>query len=79
MISRRSVLKGTALSLSGPMINRGRFSLFAQSDTEYSLRTVELVRCSTVIDILGLLTLDYRKLSTWETDSGRFRQAIFSG
>jgi hypothetical protein len=48
--SRRSVLKVAALSLAAPMINRGRFSLFAQSETEYSARTVDLVRRSTVID-----------------------------
>ncbi len=77
MISRRSVLKGVALSLSAPMINRGRFSLFAQSETEYSVRTVDLVRRSTVIDMLGLLTLDYRKRRAWETDPGRFRQVDF--
>jgi membrane dipeptidase len=77
MISRRSILKSTALALSAPMINRGRFSLFAQSEAEYSVRTVDLVRRSTVIDMLGLLTLDYRKLSTWEADPGRFRQADF--
>jgi membrane dipeptidase len=77
MLSRRSVLKGAALSLGAPMINRGRFSLFARSETEYSVRTVDLVRRSTVIDMLGLLTLDYRKLLVWETDPGRFRQADF--
>jgi len=77
MPSRRSVLKGAALCLGVPMINRGRFSLFAQSETEYSVRTLDLVRRSTVIDMLGLLTLDYRKLSTWETDPGRFEQADF--
>jgi membrane dipeptidase len=77
MISRRSVLKGAALSLGAPMINRGRFSLFARSETEYSVRTVDLVRRSTVIDMLGLLTLDYRKLQVWESDPGRFRQADF--
>jgi membrane dipeptidase len=59
------------------MINRGRFSLFAQSETEYSVRTVDLVRGSTVIDMLGLLTLDYRKLSGWETDPSRFKQSDF--
>jgi membrane dipeptidase len=59
------------------MINRGRFSLFAQTDTTYSARTVDLVQRSTVIDMLGLLTLDYRKLSTWETDPARFKKADF--
>ena len=77
MISRRSVLKGAALSLGAPMINRGRFSLFAQSETEYAARTVDLVRRSTVIDMLGLLTLDYSKLLVWEGDPGRFGQADF--
>jgi len=77
MISRRSVLKGAALSLGAPMINRGRFSVFAWSETQYSARTVDLVRGSTVIDMLGLLTLNYRKLSAWEADPGRFRPADF--
>src|ERR1700733_10930309 len=77
MISRRSLLKGVALSLAAPMINRGRFSLFAQSETDYSLRTIDLVRRSTVIDMLGLLTLDYKKLSAWRSDPVQFRQADF--
>jgi hypothetical protein len=38
---------------------------------------VDLVRRSTVIDMLSLLTLDSRKLSAWEADPGRFRQADF--
>ena len=42
------------------MFNRGRFRLFAQSPSEYSTLTVDLIRYSTVIDMLGLLTLDYR-------------------
>jgi len=78
MPSRRSILKGAALSLGAPMINRCRFSLFAQSETEYSVRTLDLVRRSTVIDMLGLLTLDYRKLSAWETNPDRFQQEDFS-
>jgi membrane dipeptidase len=77
MISRRSVLRGAALSLGASMINCGRFSLFGQSETDYSTRTVDLVRRSTVIDMLGLLTLDYKKLLGWETDPDRFRQSDF--
>src|ERR1035437_9275758 len=50
VISRRSILQGAAVALGAPMINRGRFSLFAQSDAEYSALTVDLVRGSTVID-----------------------------
>ena len=63
VISRRSILKGAAAALGAPMINRGRFSLFAHSDAEYSALTVDLVGRSTVIDMLGLLTLDFPKLS----------------
>jgi membrane dipeptidase len=77
MLSRRSVLQTAALTLAAPFINRARFSLFAQSETEYSARTVDLVHRSTVIDMLGLLTLDYRKLSSWEADPNRFRPADF--
>jgi membrane dipeptidase len=77
MISRRSVLKGAALSFGAAMFNRGRYSLFAQDATEYSARTLDLVRGSTVIDMLGLLTLNYRKLSSWEADRALFQQADF--
>src|SRR5437879_11507474 len=76
-MTRRSILKKVALTLAAPMINSGRFAVFAQSKTEYSTRTLDLVSRSTVIDMLGLLTLDYRKLSTWETNPDRFRQADF--
>jgi membrane dipeptidase len=59
------------------MINRGRFSLFAQTAVEYSARAVDLVRNSTVIDMLGLLTLNYRKMWTWQTQPVRFQPADF--
>jgi membrane dipeptidase len=64
------------VSLAAPAFNRGCFSLFAQSDP-YSVRTLDLVRQSTVIDMLGLITLNYKKLSTWESDPGRFQHADF--
>ena len=59
------------------MINRGRFALFAQSKTEYSSRTLDLIRRSTVIDMLGLLTLDFRKLYTWLRDPESFQSCDF--
>lgn len=77
VISRRSLLRGAALSLGAPLLNRGRFVLFAQSEVAYSALTVDLVRSSTVIDMLGLLTLDYTKLSAWRGQPGRFRAADF--
>jgi len=77
VISRRSILKGAAAALGAPMINRGRFSLFAQSRAEYSTLTLDLVRGSTVIDMLGLLTLDFPRLWAWQTEPSRFQEADF--
>jgi membrane dipeptidase len=65
------------VSLAAPFINRGRFSLSAQGDSTYSVRTLDLVRQSTVIDMLGLITLNYRKLSSWEDDPARFLRSDF--
>jgi membrane dipeptidase len=65
------------VSLAAPFINRGQFSLFAQSDVAYSARTLDLVRQSTVIDMLGLITLNYKKLSSWESDPRGFRHTDF--
>jgi len=57
------------------MINRGRFSLFAEERgerSEHSSRAVELVGRSMVIDMLGLLTLDWPKLYAWQRDPAAF-------
>src|SRR5580698_4962548 len=77
MISRRSVLSAGVVSLAAPFLGKGRFSLCAQSGPTYSLRTLDLVRQSTVIDMLGLITLNYKKLSSWESDPHRFQRADF--
>jgi membrane dipeptidase len=65
------------VSIAAPMINKGAFSLFAQGEAAYSVRTLDLVRQSTVIDMLGLITLNYKKLSSWESDPRRFLHADF--
>jgi membrane dipeptidase len=77
VLSRRTFLTSAALGLTAPLINRGRFCLFGQASLAYSALTLELVRRSTVIDMLGLLTLDYRKLGTWETQPQRFSPADY--
>jgi membrane dipeptidase len=64
-----------ACALAAPLINRGRFRLFAQSEREYCALTIDLVRSSLVIDMLGLLTLDYRKLTDWQSRPDRFQAA----
>jgi membrane dipeptidase len=65
------------------MIQRGRFCLSAQtvlapSETAYSVQALDLVRRSTVIDMLGLLTLDYAKLSSWEAQPSCFEPRDFA-
>lgn len=69
-MNRRELLKTTVLTAAGalaaPLVNRGRFSLFADEGPTYSTRTVDLVLGTTVIDMLGLLTLDWQKLAGWQ-------------
>jgi membrane dipeptidase len=84
MVSRRSFLAGGASVFGAPFINRGRFRLFAgdasaaaaeSSAAEYSTQTIDLVRESLVIDMLGLLTLDYQKLASWRAKPSGFKPA----
>lgn len=60
-ITRRQSLKRIAAfagaTACAPMINRGRFALFAQSPATYSARAIELLRQSTVLDMLNPFTL----------------------
>ena len=44
---------------------------------EYSRRAVDLVRDSVVIDMLGLLTLDWAKLDRWQREAGAFDSSAF--
>jgi len=60
-----------------PAIQRGRSCLFAHgtlahAEAVFSTLAIDLVRRSTVIDMLGLLTLDYSKLSSWEARPASF-------
>ncbi len=59
------------------MINRGRYKLFADDRVGVSARAVELVGRSMVIDMLGLLTLDWPKLYAWQSDPAAFGPADF--
>mgnify|MGYP005841284941 CR=1 FL=1 len=57
--SRRSLLKGAAAAaVTMPMINFGRFQVFA-GVPEYSAQTLDVMGESTVIDMLGLIRLDF--------------------
>ena len=75
-ISRREMLRRAGLTgaavLAAPMINRGRFKLFATSETEYSRQAVDLIGRTTVIDMLSVLTLNFPNQTKWFKDPETF-------
>ena len=77
--NRRQLLKTGALAGAGllatPMLNRGRYRLFASSPAEYSSRAINLVQQSLVVDMLGVLTLDFAKQNRWFTNPESFTAA----
>ena len=68
-ITRRELLKSATraglVSLAAPMVNRGSYRLFASSLKEYSARAIDLVKRSTVIDMLSPFTLNFPKQARW--------------
>jgi membrane dipeptidase len=70
------LLSGAAF-VAAPMINRGRFRLFASSTAEYSARAIEIVKRSTVIDMLSVLTLNFGKQDKWFANPDTFTAADF--
>jgi membrane dipeptidase len=58
----------TGLTLA-PMINRGRYRLFANRQTEYSTRAIDLVHRSLVVDMLSPFKLG---ATTWFSDPSTF-------
>jgi membrane dipeptidase len=78
-VNRRQFLRTGLLAsagvLAGPMINLGRYSLFADEPKRYSARTIDLVGSSTVIDMLGLLTLDWPRLFSWQRNPTTYGEA----
>jgi membrane dipeptidase len=62
-VSRRTVLQavvGVPATLGFPMVNFGRYQALAASPERYSARAIELVEESLVIDMLGVLVIDFR-------------------
>src|SRR6267154_765525 len=68
---------GAAFAVAAPMINRSRFSLCAQTEAVYSALTIDLIHRCTVIDMLGLVTLNFNKLTAWQAQPGRFLPSDF--
>jgi len=59
------------------MLNLGRVRLLAANGPEVSTRAVDLVMESRVIDMLGLLTLDWQKLFRWQRRPRDFGEADY--
>ena len=80
-MSRRALVAHAAAAgfaaLAAPMINLGRFRLFAQSATEYSARAVGLMQRSLVIDMLSPFTLNFPNQAKWEAAPESFSAADF--
>jgi len=75
MTSRRDVVRTLGLAaLGAPFINRGRYQLFSDVQTQYSARCVKLVQESIVVDMLGLLSLGPAG-NRWMADPDTFTDA----
>jgi membrane dipeptidase len=75
--SRRTFLSTVALAAGAPLVNRITPRVFAASLPEYSTRAADLVHASTVIDMLGLVTLDFKRLYDWQQRPEGFQDSDF--
>jgi membrane dipeptidase len=78
----RGALAATLAGAAAPMINLGHYQVFAASPTRYSSRAVRLVERSLVIDMLGVLKIDFRPeayaLPATEQELEMFRESGIS-
>lgn len=86
-MDRRRFLRGVVMAGAGafaaPMLNLGRCRVFADDGAPgggplRSVRAVDLMRQAAVIDMLGLLTLDWPQLTRWQREPGSFGDADFA-
>jgi membrane dipeptidase len=79
-ISRRAALRsaagGLVAMLAAPMLNLGRFRLFAARPTEYSARCLALMQSTTVVDMLSVLTIS-DKWVEWSVAPETFTETVF--
>ena len=80
-ISRRDLLSTGAVAATGvilaPMLNLGRYRLFAHTPQQYSARAVKLVRESLIIDMLSPLSLNFPLFAKWQAQPELFTPALF--
>jgi membrane dipeptidase len=86
-MDRRRFLRGVVMAGAGafaaPMLNLGRCRVFADDGAPgggplRSVRAVDLMGEAAVIDMLGLLTLDWPRLARWQREPGSFGEADFA-
>jgi membrane dipeptidase len=77
-MDRRLFLRAGVFTLAAPFYNRCRFPLMAAETAEYSTRTLDLVKRCLVIDMLGLVTLDFRELWKWQREGVGFEETHFA-
>ncbi len=80
MMTRRQWIRSGLLAGGGlfaPAVFRDRCQLLAGSSERYSRHAIELVERSLVIDMLGLVTLDWRKQRRWFSDPNTFSEQDF--
>jgi len=68
-------VRASAAVLAAPLINRGRYRLFAFSPTTYSARAVELMKRATVIDMLAPFVISPSKGAKWFSSPDSFTAA----
>jgi membrane dipeptidase len=71
----RAASSAGAAMLFAPMINRGRYRIFAGTTTAYSARAIDLIQSSLVIDMLSPLTLNFDKQAKWFANPESFTSA----
>lgn len=69
-----SCARAAGVGVFAPMINIGRCRLYGGT-REYPTGVIDLVGESLVIDMLGLVTLDWQKLDRWHQNPSSFSQA----
>ncbi len=77
MTTRRKFIAQAAALISAPMILRGSFPVFAGSNATYSTRAIDLMKQATVVDMLGLLSLNFPLMGKWASNPELFTAADF--
>jgi membrane dipeptidase len=76
-MTRRHLHGVAAAAVAAPLLNFGECRLFGARVKSYPIRVVDLVASSLVVDMLGLLTLDWKQLEDWQSLPNNFTSLDF--